>query len=177
MRRRAFIELFIALLIFAGVLGAYAFWYVAVGDASVEAAALSKEIQAKGLESSRVSGAKDALALLADDEASMRGYLVRQEDIVPFLSMLEEKGSFLGSVLEVASVSEETSAGSGRGRILLALKITGSFDAVLRTLGAIEYGPYDSSVSNITLDTSAGEPGTAPAWTAVATFALGTRAR
>jgi hypothetical protein len=171
MIRRTLIELVIALLVLAGVLGAYAFWYGAVGDASAEAAALSKEIRAKGIESSRVADEKDALTLLAADEASMRAYFVRQEEIVPFLSMLEKKGAALGAKLEVASVSED--ATGGRNRILLSLKITGSFDAVLRTLGAIEYGPYDSSVSNVTFDTSSAEDGVPAVWTAVGTFAIG----
>lgn len=173
MMRRTLIELVVAFLVLASVLGAYAFWYVAVGKARDEAAALSKQIQTKTLESARVTEAKDALALLAADEASMREYFVSTQDIVPFLGMLERKGTALGSSLEVVSVSSDTVA--GRERILLSLKITGSFDAVLRTLGAIEYGPYDSAVSNVTFDTAVGEPGVASAWTAVGTFSVGTR--
>ena len=102
----------------------------------------------------------------------MQSYLVRQEEIVPFLDQLERTGASLGSVVTVASVSEEQ--GTERDRILLSLSIAGSFDSVVRTLGAIEYGPYDSAVSSMTLDTVA-DTEAQGRWTATATFALGAR--
>ena len=41
--------------------------------------------------------------------------------------------------------------------------------AVMRTLGAIEYQPYATTLSNVTLDTPTGT-----SWTAAATFLVGT---
>lgn len=171
--RRTLIELGIAALILLGTIGVYTFCAYVVEDARADAEALSKELRIKSEDAAKVAAAKEALTVLAADEASMQSYLVRQEDIVPFLSTLERKGSALGAALQVVSVSKETSG--TRGRILLAVKISGSFDAVQRTLGAIEYGPYDSSVQQVTFDTTTGEGGRT--WNAVATFALGTRAK
>ncbi|MGK2908740.1 MAG: hypothetical protein ACSLE1_02925 [Sphingobium sp.] len=171
MRRRAIIQLAIALLVLAGVCGAYAFWYVQVGKESAEAASLAEQIRMRVQDSARAKEAEKALASLASDEASIRGYLIRQEDVVPFLGTLEGMGSRFGSSVEVVSVSSED--GPARGRVLLSLRIAGSFDAVVRTLGAIEYGPYDSAVQNVTLDTSTSEGG-GRSWTASATFAIGT---
>ncbi len=171
MKRASLIQLVVALIVFVVALSVYGFWYSLVGKASVEAAALSKEIYTKSQDSARVAAAKVALESLAEDEAAMRAYLVREQDIVPFLSTLEDTGVSLGSNVEVVSVSADSKG--ERNQIQLSLKITGSFDAVLRTLGAIEYGPYDSAIQSVTFDTVPAE-GTAT-WTAAATFMLGTQ--
>jgi len=163
-----------ALVVFVAALGVYGIWYSLVGKSSVEAAALSEEIRTKSQDSARVAAAKVALESLAEDEAAMRAYLVREQDIVPFLSTLEDTGASLGSSVEVVSVSADSKG--ERSQIQLSLKITGSFDAVLRTLGAIEYGPYDSAIQSVTFDTVPAEGGAAGSWTAAATFTLGTQA-
>ncbi|MES2668440.1 MAG: hypothetical protein V4644_01995 [Patescibacteria group bacterium] len=175
MMKRTLIQLGISFLVLASVLGAYAFCYNVLVAAKADAAALAAEIGKKSQEASRIQETRDALEGLAADEAVMQGYLIRQEDIVPFLTMLEERARELGSTLEVVSVSAEK--GAERGRILLSLRVDGSFDAVLRTLGSIEYGPYDAQIQSVTFDTPGNAMGTstAPLWTAAATFAFGTR--
>lgn len=173
MKRTAVVQLAIALAILAGMLGAYGFWYASVGKSSVEAASLSEEIRTKTQESAKVAAAKVALESLSEDEAAMRAYLVREQDIVPFLGTLEATGASLGSNVEVVSVSAED--GAAHSQITLSLKITGPFDAVLRTLGAIEYGAYDSAIESVTFDTAPQEAGASSSWTAAATFTLGTQ--
>lgn len=173
MRRIALIQLVLAITALIAVLGAYAFWFVAVGKESATATSLTEEIKKKTEDAARVESAREALETLAADEASIQNYLIRQEDIVAFLSNLEGAGATLGAAVEVASVGAE--AQGDRSYIRLSLKISGSFDAVLRTLGSIEYGPYDSRIVNVTLDTVPGENGASGQWTATATFLLGTR--
>ncbi len=173
MRHVALIQFSLAVAVLVGVLAAYGAWYVVVGQASATSAALATEIETKTQESARVASAREALATLATDEASIQAYFIRQEDIVSFLERLESSGSSLGSVVEVVSVGAEP--GGERPHIRLSLKITGSFDAVMRTLGAIEYGPYDSAVTSVTLDTLPAENGPSGRWTAAATLTLGTR--
>lgn len=172
MRRLTLIQLVLAIILFLGVLGAYMFWYASVGRLSVEAASLSDEIRTKSQDSARVAAARVALESLAEDEAAMRAYLVREQDIVSFLGTLEETGAALGASVEVVSVAADTK--NERGQLALSLKIAGPFDAVERTLGAIEYGPYDSAIQSVTFDTVITEAGNA-GWTAAATFTLGTQ--
>lgn len=172
MKTRTLIQLIVAGLLFLGAVGAYLAWYATVGKLSASADALSVQIQEKGQDSARIRSAKEALESLVADEEAMRAYLVQQANIVSFLSAIEDTGTGLGSSVEVVSVSAESKGETNS--ILLSLKITGSFDAVLRTIGAIEYGPYDSSVESVTLDTVAGE--TAGVWTAAASFSIGTQA-
>lgn len=172
MRHAILIQLTSAILLLLGVLSAYGFWYASVGKLSVEAASLSEEIRTKSQDSARVAAARVALESLSEEEAAMRAYLVREQDIVPFLGALEETGASLGASVEVVSVGADTK--DERERLVLALKIAGPFDAVQRTLGAIEYGPYDSAIQSVTFDTVRTEAGSA-GWTAVATFTLGTQ--
>jgi len=173
MRRVTLIHLILAVLLVLSVLGAYLFWFTAVGKASAEAAVLAENIRAKSQELEKVAAAKVALEALAEDEASIRAYLVREAEIVPFLGRLEEAGTSLGASVDVVSVSTETLA--ERSRIMLSVKIEGSFDAVLRTLGSIEYGAYDSSVERITFDTVPAGETPSGEWTATAIFSLGTQ--
>ena len=173
MRRVTLIHLILAALLTLGMLGAYVFWFTAVGKASVETAVLAENIRAKSQELEKVAAAKVALEALAEDEASIRGYLVREAEIVPFLGRLEDTGTNFGAQVEVVSVATETLA--ERNRIMLSVKIEGTFDAVLRTLGSIEYGPYDSSVERITFDTVPAEEAPSGEWTATVIFSLGTQ--
>ncbi|MBU2103516.1 hypothetical protein KKD95_00690, partial [Patescibacteria group bacterium] len=83
-------------------------------------------------------------------------------------------GKGLGATVSVASVSAETT--TTRPHLKLSLKITGSFDSVLRTLGAIEYGPYDSQLLTTTFDTpKVSDPTLDAEWTATTAFVIGMR--
>jgi len=173
MKKQALIQcIFAGGVVFLAV-GAYAVAYGAVGVMSQKAASLDTQIRTVSEDALRAGKARETLASLSMDEASVHAYLIRQEEIVPFLGRLEALASSLGSSLQVVSVSADTAG--PRGKILISVKITGSFESVVRTLGAIEYGPYDSAIANVTLDTPENEPGQTPVWSAVAAFTLGTQ--
>lgn len=175
MRHLTFFQLMCAFALLAGILAAYGFWYTVVGKASAESAELAGQIRELSQESARVASAKEALVSLAADESAVNQYFVRQEDVVPFLEGVENTGKALGATVEVVSVAAETA--NGRNRIKLSLKISGSFDSVLRTLGALEYGPYDSSITNLAFDTVPTDSEGAPVrWTAAASFVIGAQA-
>jgi hypothetical protein len=152
--------------------GAYAWCYRTAAKESAVSAALSTRILEQSQEATRVKAAKEALASLATDESSVNQYFVKESDIVPFLGSLEKTGKDLGAAVEVASVSAED--GPGGRRIVLALKISGSFDSVLRTLGSIEYGPYMSGVQNLVLESVPGEGGSS-LWEATGSFTIGSQ--
>lgn len=171
MRRRTLFQLLGALLLLLGIAGAYGGWYAVVRTQSAEAARLLEEVRVKSEDSARLKAAREALERIANDENAVTGYLVRQEDIVAFLGTLEQAGSTMGAVVEVESVSAETEG--ARDAIVLSLSIRGSFDAVLRTVGAIEYGPYDSSITSLTLDSVATDEGRTGTWNASVTARFG----
>lgn len=155
------------------VLVAYTFWYGAVGSVSAHAAALANEIAMKSENTTRIAAAKTTLASLAVDEQAVHGYFVSAGDIVPFLEHLESTGRALGAKIEVVSVGAEPA--TPREHLRLSLKLSGSFDAVLRSLGAIEYAPYDVTLTTLTLDTIPPAGGGRAVWNAAAVFSVGTR--
>ena len=67
--------------------------------------------------------------------------------MVAFIDTLEGRGRSLGATVNVLSVS--TGGDSAHPTLELTLSIKGSFDAVMRTVGSIEYAPYAISISSL----------------------------
>lgn len=174
MTKTPLIHFVVAVGVLALAAGGYGLWYATVSSVSAEATSLELQVDEKSRTATRLIAAKAALSSLEADEASLRRYFVSTEDIVPFLSGLERTGRELGAEVEVASVGNDPSSVE-RKRLVVALKISGSFEAVMRTLGAIEYGPYDSRATSVTLDTPLSPAeGERKQWEATATFVIGT---
>lgn len=165
MTNRSLTHLIIAFVVLAVAAGAYGFWYYQVQGAAARAATLEAEIAATIERSVMAAEAGDTLAELAIDEAVIESYRIRLDDIVAFLETVEGTGRGLGTSVEVVTVADKPGTD---GRIALTVRILGSFDGVLRTLGAVEYGPYDSRITNLTFDT----PADSNAWTAVAALSV-----
>ena len=172
MRLAGFTHVLLAGILFAGVVGAYGAWYAHVDRVSAEAAAIREEIADIREGSAAAADAERTLAQLAGTEEAIRGYFVSTEDVVPFLESLSRDGARLGSRVEVVSVSEFP--GKARGGITVSLKVSGSFDSVMRTLGSIEYSPYDITFQKVTLDAVSSDGATT--WVAAVTMAVGTSA-
>ncbi|MDB4991771.1 MAG: hypothetical protein JWL75_16 [Parcubacteria group bacterium] len=160
---------FVALVIAFSVYGT---WYTRVGNESAKAESLAAQIQAKNVSTQKTQQSKSELEHALADEAAIKGYFINTQDIVPFLGDLQAEGSKYGAKVEVVSVSAEPA--KPHAVLVLALRITGTFDAVERMLGAVEYESYDTVLSSVTLDTPGAENHAAPVWTAAATIRVGT---
>lgn len=147
--RKALLQLVVTLVVVAAAAGGYALFYEAVSAKSAEAAALQTQINEKTEASARVMAAQAALSEIAADEAAVQAYFVPETAVVPFIDDLESRGRVLHTTVAVTSVAAKHV--ENRPVLVLALTIDGSFDAVMRTVGAIEYAPYDISVSSLTL--------------------------
>lgn len=169
MTRRPLIHLAAAGALAAAALGAYAAWFLALQAADARADELAAEIARIEREDAAIASATDVAAALAADEAALASYFVSRDGIVQFLEELERAGDEAGSLVEVASVAPGT--GAAKDRVTLALRITGSFEGVMRTLGAFEYGPRDMRIESLALDSSREEEGST--WTAAAIFVAG----
>lgn len=156
---------FVALII---AIGAYGVWYVAVDTENAKARDLAGQIATKSQDASRIAEAKAALAALATDESAVGSHFISANDIVPFLGGLQSTGAALGTKVQVVSVGAAPAV-AGQGHLNLSVHITGTFDSVVRTIGAFEYAPYDIRLTNLSLDTAA--PGQ---WSAAASFSVGT---
>lgn len=172
MKKQALISLGISFLLLAGALGAYAFWYLMVSAASTKVATLENTLAVKVDESAQILSARRTLAALQAENIIFENYFVNEEDIVPFLEVLEGAGNELGATVEVVSVSKE--GGPEGTRLSVAVSIEGSFEGVMKTLGVIEHGPFDITTSGLTLSHLPGGEETPPRWSASVTFSVGT---
>lgn len=168
MNRRSIINLIAVAVLCLLAIGGYALWYGIVANKSAEAAELRSRLGAHGEAGNRAAFARSALAELGPKEEETYRHLVAADDIVPFLEGLETTGDRLGSSVEVISVTNSQTGDA----LALSLRITGSFDAVMRTLGAVEYQTYDTVLTSLTLDTL---PEEGSAWSAAASFTVGMR--
>lgn len=138
-----------ALLIGAGVTAAYGVWYATVSRASQHVARLQTRIDDANTDIGRIASARAALAEIADDEERVQSYFVPESGVVAFITTLERLGLKQGSTVKVLSVS--TAGTPARPLLMLTLSVAGTFDAVMRTIGAVEYAPYDLSVSRLSV--------------------------
>lgn len=174
MKFKHYTHVAIMLVVLLGVFTAYGAWYAQVGKASSDAISLATQIQERRQSQASAQEAKDQLERALVDEASITGYFVDTDDVVDFLGSLQATGNAQGTNVEVVSVSAEPAR--PHGVLVLALRITGTFDSVLRTLGAIEYQPYDTVLTGLTLDTTDGGVA-ARQWEAAATLRVGNSER
>ena len=143
------LHLGITLIISIAALIGHGVWYAAVASKSVSVANLESQIVSKTESMSRIASARMALIEVADDENVVRSYFVPETSVVTFIDGLEKEGKSHGATVKVLSVSSER-AGSVP-TLEFALAISGTFDAVMRTVGSIEYAPYDLSISELSL--------------------------
>ena len=157
------IHLLLAFLACIAIIIGYGFWYAAVENKSAAAARLEKQIVVKTETTSRVASARASLAEIAGDEASMQNYFVSETGVVAFINNLEAQGKKLGATVDVLSVAasggrasldsaRHDSAESGtQPTLTFSLSVKGSFDSIMRTVGAIEYAPYDLTISALSV--------------------------
>lgn len=139
----------IALAVCVGTLTSYGIWYSTVSNKSTEVASVQNQIIIATENASRIAAARAALAEIAGDEAKVQSYFVSEAGVVGFINTLEALGVSQKATVSVLSVA--TGGSPTRPTLQLALSVKGSFDAVMRTVGAIEYSPYDLSISTLSV--------------------------
>jgi len=139
-----------ALCICTAAIVGYGFWHAAVEAKSVAVADLQNQIVTKTNTASRISSSRASLVQIAGDEEIMRSYFVPETGVVAFIDALETEGKKQGTTVTVSSVSS-ASATTVMSALTLSLTIDGAFGAVMSTIGAIEYAPYDLIVSALSV--------------------------
>jgi hypothetical protein len=150
-----YLHLIIWLVICVATFVGYALWYNAVADKSTAVAALQNQIDVKTETSARVAAARSALAEISGDESLVQSYFVPETGVVSFIDGLEALAKAQNADMKVLSVSTDGTAAQSNLALLFTISIDGTFDSVMRTIGAIEYAPYDISVSKLSLNQAA----------------------
>lgn len=143
----------------------YFFWYGMVTDMRTEVAEIAANAEAATVAAGDIAAARSALSKLAEDEQFFGSYFVSTTTVVAYLEKLEDTGSDLGALVEVVSVNPE-----GTNRLAVSFRAEGAFSSVMRTLGAIEFGPYDAVMRNMTIETTLASEGR---WIATGVVSVG----
>lgn len=136
-------------------LAGYWFWYSAIATKSGYVVGLQSEIDARTAAAGRATLARSTLADIAGDEALVRLYFVPETSVVAFIDNVQARGSAFDASVSVSSV--EAADADSQPVLIFTLVVRGSFDAVMRTLGSIEYAPYYLSISELALQKGEGE--------------------
>ncbi|MDD2657155.1 MAG: hypothetical protein PHD04_00635 [Candidatus Pacebacteria bacterium] len=144
-----FFHLTFTLIICVALFATYGVWYAAVSAKSTSVTALQSQIDAKTATMKRLATTRAAFVEMAGDEAVVQAYFVPETGVVAFIDKLEMRGNLLGATINVLSVS--TNDTSARPALEFALSVDGAFDAIMRTVGAIEYAPYDITISSLSI--------------------------
>lgn len=144
-----FFHLILAFFVAVAVLVCHGFWYSIVAEKSAKVANLKEQIAVKTETASRIASARAALAEISDDEKTLQEYFVPETGVVAFIGEIESQGRELGSEVSVLSVSTDTI--DKQPAFIFSLNIKGTFDSVMRTVGVIEYAPYNLSISKISI--------------------------
>jgi hypothetical protein len=175
MSNKSLIHLISAFVLLAVTLGAYSFWYSIVTAESVKASTLSTEITQQNDAKAKAAAASLEIAQLSGQRATIDQYFVDASNLVPFLEQLQSTGKFLGTDVQVASVS--ATPGNPYGKIDLSLSVTGNFESVMRTIGTIEYEPYEVTAKSLSITSTmpGGVASSSPEWTATGVFSVGAK--
>lgn len=154
--KSSFTHLVVALLSLALVLGGVWYWYKIIVGESVAVAALQAEIATNTETAERTKQVEAVLEALSVGGNMVQDRFVSDANIVTFLEKLERTGAEIGVTVRVLSVG--TTAAKGATGLPVSLSLEGTFDGVMRTIGAIEYSPYAVSISTASLSQLASEP-------------------
>jgi hypothetical protein len=147
----------------------YAIWYSVITEKSNDVSGLERQIQAKTGASDRSNVTSDDLDLVAASEASVQSYFVPETAAATFIDGLQARGLQFAATTSILSVSAQSLA--NQPMLALSLTITGTFDSVMRTVGAIEYAPYAISIRSLSLGQVAKN-----SWQASLSILVGSRA-
>lgn len=153
MKKSSVIHLIFALTITILMGASYSWWYAEIMRKNDDVASIDSQINLIQRAMSHVTSARAALTEISGDEERLQNYFISETGVVSFIDMLQARGFAQKTFIDVLSVSI---GGTATQRVLLlAVTISGTFDAVMRMVGAIEYAPYDISVSSLSVQQNA----------------------
>ncbi len=154
------------------VLVAAGYWYAyfSVSRESIKAAEISVSIASLTQTAERTEAVNQALVELGGSEEVVENHFVSDDNIVGFLEEMQKLATSLEAGMDVLSVAAGKDA--ARPTLTVSLRIQGSFSAVMRTLGALEYAPYALTVSSLNMSENADEK---MPWSAGVTLTIGSK--
>ena len=140
-------QLIVAICICITVIAGYAVWHTVLSTMDTVIAKLESDILIKTEKANKIAATRAMLSGIAGDEAGIRDYFVPETGVAAFIDSLEAYGREQGSTVSVLSVSTESLP--MRSILTISLTVKGTFESIMRTVGVIEYGPYELSISKL----------------------------
>lgn len=147
--KKSLVTLLVVFMVCGIALYSYSLWYGVVVDLSTTVAMAERKIAQLSEDATRTEALRATLKEIEGDEQLVQGYFVSEDRVAAFIDGLEARGRALGAKVTVTSVADADS--NGHSGLALVLLVKGDFDAVMRTVGAIEYAPYDLSITSLIL--------------------------
>lgn len=124
----------------------YGALYTALSAKSASVSVLENNIATKTEIVKRIAATRATLAGISNDETVIQNYFVPEMGVVSFINSIETRGKEQGAVVNVLSVAK---TGTDAQPVLaFSIMIKGTFDTVMRTVGSIEFMPYDVSIAS-----------------------------
>ncbi len=127
-----------------------------------------KAAEAK-MQAEALSALEETVARSAEDRAKLQGYILAEESIIDFLSLIEvtarEQGVKLDTQLDTAPIDDVFE------ELRFSMSIDGTFDGVMRMLRIIETLPGQGSVPQVAITRERGE-GESNVWNATVTLVV-----
>jgi hypothetical protein len=137
-------QIAVAVLIVLIALGGVGYWYYTITVMSTRLAKVEEESRSQKTQTPNT--ATDASRLVAD-EATIEQYFVGEDNVPAFVNVLEARVRARGATISIASLSK---SGAGLETTLaLAVTVTGTFEQVMQTVGAIEHLPYATKLTSV----------------------------
>lgn len=147
--RSSLLHLSVWILICIVMIVGHGFWYSIIVNKNSTVASLQNQIDTKTETAKRVISERTALSEISSYESVVQNYFVPETRVVSFIDELETRARAQSAVMKVLSVS--VGDAKKRPTLVFSVTVSGAFDALMRTLGVIEYAPYDISISKLSI--------------------------
>lgn len=149
MKKRTLIQFSIACIVLFAVVGVNWWWASRIVVARENVNTLATKIAAKRDAVMRTSVIHSELASFTRSNSVLSAYFVSDSNIVPFLGALGATGRATGASISILSVALHDK--TAHKTLSVSVKANGSFNAVMRTVGAIENVPYYVTIKSLSL--------------------------
>lgn len=165
MRKKTKELLVIVVLLNLAAAGWYGFLLLEVKTSNENFSRFSELIETATAEGNTVHAKKELAANTGSLREKLESRLIAKEGAVDFIELLERVGNDVGARVSIESVSASEVAGASFAEELrLAFTATGSWGAVTRFIGLLEFLPYRASIQHVTI--AQGGEGNEKAWRA-----------
>lgn len=140
----------ITLLLNIAAIGWYCFLFFEIKEKNEHLSELTNRIEAEIAREGTISHKKDVAVETAPLREKLQSFILAKGGAISFIELLEATGNEVGAHTTIESVSTKDHPQLPTIEIMrLTLKVTGSWQAVVRLLGLLELLPYETGVEQV----------------------------